>query len=147
LVDRPAPTSPADVTARRIRLPAFSSLRSIVAALREAFANDGIRRLGISWMLGVAADAALTVVLLVTAFNRGGVLAAGLMGAVRYIPAIIAGMLAGTMVKRFRGDRFLVALGLIRALAAAGTAFTIATAGTTMDEKQVTMVMLFVWAA
>jgi MFS family permease len=114
--------------------------------LREAFANDGIRRLGISWMLGIAADGALTVVTLVTVFNRGGVVAAGLLGAIRMIPAIVAGMSTGGMLERFRGDRFLVALGLVRALAAGGIAVTIATAGTRMDEKQVTMIMLFVWS-
>jgi MFS family permease len=97
-------------------------------------------------MLGIAADGALTVVTLVTVFNRGGVLAAGLLGAIRMIPAIIAGMSAGGLLERVRGDRFLVALGLIRALAAAGIAMTIATAGTRMDEKQITMILLFFWS-
>ena len=56
-------------------------------------------------------------------------------------------MLAGAMLERFRGDRILVALGLIRAVAAALTAATIATAGPTMDDHQVTLVLLFVLAA
>jgi MFS family permease len=150
MADRPASISPpaAAPPRPRLRLGAIgSALGSIVAALRQAFANDGIRRLGISWMLGIAADGALTVVLLVTVFNRGGVVAAGLLGAVRFIPAIIAGTLAGTMVERFRGDRLLVVLGLIRAAAAAGTAVTITTAGTTMADKEVTMFWLFACAA
>jgi MFS family permease len=124
-----------------------AALRSIWAALREAFANDGIRRLGISWMVGIAADGALVVVTLVTVFNLGGVLAAGLLGAVRMIPAIIAGMLAGSMVERFRGDRFLVGIGIVRAIAAAAIAVTLATAGRTMADHQITMVSLFVWSA
>ena len=33
-------------------------VRSLLAALREALANDGIRRLAISWALGIAADTA-----------------------------------------------------------------------------------------
>jgi hypothetical protein len=33
-------------------------LRSAFVSLRQAFANDGIRRLGITWMLGIAADSA-----------------------------------------------------------------------------------------
>jgi MFS family permease len=141
-----APTEPARLPPR-IRLPAVAvAIRSAVAALRQAFASDGIRRLGISWMLGIAADGALTVVTLVTVFNRGGIVAAGLLGAIRAVPAIVAGMSTGAMLERFRGDRFLVALGLVRALAAAGIAVTIATAGTRMDEKQVTMIMLFVWS-
>jgi MFS family permease len=147
--DGPAFIAPAEPArpSPRIRVPAVAiAIRSAVAALRKAFANDGIRRLGISWMLGIAADGALTVVTLVTVFNRGGPVAVGLLGAVRAVPAIIAGMSAGGMLERFRGDRFLVALGLVRALAAAGIAVTIATAGTRADEKQVTFILLFVWS-
>ncbi|HET9347357.1 MAG TPA: MFS transporter, partial [Candidatus Limnocylindrales bacterium] len=148
MADRPASISSAEAPPGRprLRLPATSPVRSAVAALRQAFANDGIRRLGISWMLGIAADGALTVVTLVTVFNRGGVLAAGMLGAIRMIPAIIAGMSTGGLLERFRGDRFLVVLGLVRALAAAGIAVTIATAGTRMDQKQVTMILLFFWS-
>jgi predicted MFS family arabinose efflux permease len=123
------------------------ALRSAATALRQAFANDGIRRLGLSWTLGVAADAALVVVTLVTVFNRGGAVAAGLFGAIRMIPAIGVGMLAGAMLERFRGDRILVALGLVRAISAGLTAVAIATAGPTMDDHQVTLVLLFALAA
>jgi MFS family permease len=147
--DGPASIAPAEParTPPRIPLPAITlAIRSALAALRQAFANDGIRRLGISWMLGIAADGALTVVTLVTVFNRGGPIAVGLLGAIRMTPAIIAGMSTGGMLERFRGHRFLVALGLVRALAAAGIAVTIATAGTSADQKQVTMIMLFVWS-
>lgn len=123
------------------------ALRSAVAALRQAFANDGIRRLGLSWTIGVAADAALVVVALVTVFNRGGAVAAGVFGAIRMLPAVGVGMLAGAMLERLRGDRILVALGLVRAISAALTALTIATAGPTMDDHQVTIVLLFALAA
>ena len=148
--DSPASISPAEAAPRpvRARIPdAGPALRSVLAALRQALANDGIRRLGISWTLGVAADAALVVVTLVTVFNRGGVIAAGLLGALRMVPAVASAMLSGTMLERFRGDRFLVALGLVRALAAGLTALTIFTAGRTMADHQVTMVWLFVLAA
>jgi predicted MFS family arabinose efflux permease len=129
-------------------MPGISqALRSSLAALRLAFVNDGIRRLGISWTLGVAADAALVVVTLVTVFNRGGAIAAAVFGAIRMIPAVGVGMLAGAMLERFRGDRILVALGLVRAISAALTAATIATAGPTMDDHQVTLILLFVLAA
>ena len=52
------------------------ALRSAIASSRQAFANDGVRRLGISFTLGVAADTALFVVSLVTVYDRGGALAA-----------------------------------------------------------------------
>jgi hypothetical protein len=150
MTERPAstalPEAPSSGTRSRLRaLPL--ALRAARANLRQALANDGIRRLGITWTLGVAADAALVVVTLVTVFNRGGVVAAALLGAVRMVPAVIAGMSAGTMLERFRGDRILVALGLIRAASAAGTALAIFTAGRSLDDKAVTMVELFVFAA
>ncbi len=98
-------------------------------------------------MLGIAADSALVVVTLVTVFNRGGVIAAGLLGAVRMGPAVIGGMLAGVLLERFRGDRILVAIGLIRAISAGLTAVVIATAGPTMVDHQLTLLLLFVLAA
>src|SRR4029079_2663933 len=85
-------------------------IRNAAASLAQALANDGIRRLGATWTLGIAADGALVVVTLVTVFNRGGVVAAALLGAVRMVPAVIAGTGAGTLLERFRGDRILVAL-------------------------------------
>ncbi|HEX2754482.1 MAG TPA: MFS transporter, partial [Candidatus Limnocylindrales bacterium] len=124
-----------------------AALRSAFSALRQALANDGIRRLGISWTLGVAADSALLVVTLVTVFNGGGFVAAAVLGAVRMIPAVVAGMLAGTMLERFRGDRILVVLGLVRAASAGLTVFAMVTAGPTLADHHVTVVLLFVAAA
>jgi MFS family permease len=97
-------------------------------------------------MLGIAADSALFVVTLVTVFNRSGAVAAALLGAVRMVPAVVAGMLTGAMLERFRGDRILVVIGLVRALSAALTAIVIVTAGPTMADHQVTMIQLFVLA-
>jgi len=94
-------------------------LRATLSALREALANDGIRRLELGWTIGVAADAGLTVVLLVVAYQRGGALATGILGAVRMVPAVLSGMLAGAVLQRIRGDRLLVAIGSIRTSAAA----------------------------
>jgi MFS family permease len=128
-------------------LKALRAPRLALDAMRQAIANDGIRRLAISWTLGIAADSALVVVMLVTVFNRGGVLAAGLLGATRMIPAIAVGMLSGALLERFRGARILVAMGLIRAACAAMTAVVIATAGPSMADHEVTMIQLFVLAA
>jgi hypothetical protein len=120
------------------------AFRSAIASSRKAFANDGIRRLGISFALGVAADTALFVVSLVTVYDRGGPLAAAILGAVRMVPAVIAGLWTGAMLQRFRGDRLLVALGLIRAVAAGLTGVVLATAGPTMADHQFTIVMMFI---
>jgi MFS family permease len=101
-------------------------VRATIAAVREALANDGIRRLELVWTIGIAADAALLVVLLVVVYAQDGALAAGVLGAVRMGPAVLTGMLAGTVVRRFGGRRVLLALGSVRALAAALCAIVIA---------------------
>ena len=101
-------------------------IRATVAAVRQALANDGIRRLESVWAIGTAADAALLVVLLVVVYAQDGVLAAGVLGAVRMGPAVVAGMLAGTVVRRFGGRRVLLALGIARTITAALCAVAIA---------------------
>jgi predicted MFS family arabinose efflux permease len=107
-------------------------IRAAVASLREALANEGIRRLELNWLLGIAADAALLVLLLVVVYERDGAVATGILGAVRMVPAVLAGMLAGSILERVRGDRLLVAIGAIRALSAVLAAFVIATNGPTI---------------
>src|SRR5882672_4084618 len=107
-------------------------IRALVGSLREAMSNEGIRRLEVSWAFGIAADTGLLVVLLVVIFARDGVVAAGLLGAIRMVPAVISGMLAGASIERFRGERVLLAVGLTRAGAAALCALVIATGGSTL---------------
>lgn len=87
------------------------------------------------------------MVTLVIVYNLGGVVAAGLLGAFRMVPAVVVGMLTGALLERVPGDRILVALGLIRAISAGLLAIVIFTAGPTLADHQVTMVMLFVLAA
>ena len=107
-------------------------IRSLIGSLREAMSNDGIRRLEASWALGIAADSGLLVVLIVVIFVRDGVVAAGVLGAARMVPAVVSGMLAGASVERFRGDRVLLVVGLVRAVAAALCAVVIAMGGSTL---------------
>lgn len=89
--------------------------------------NEGIRRLEASWALGIAADTGLLLVLLVVVYLRDGVVAAGVLGAARMVPAVVSGMLSGATLERFRGERVLLAMGLLRAAAAALCAVVIAT--------------------
>ena len=107
-------------------------IRSLLGSLREAMSNEGIRRLEASWALGIAGDTGLLVVLLVVVFARDGIVAAGALGAVRMVPAVLSGMLAGASIERFRGERVLLAVGLTRAVAAGLCALVIATGGSTL---------------
>ena len=96
------------------------------AAVREVLGNRSIPRVEIAWTAGTAADWALLVVLLIVAYEAGGALAAGILGAVRVVPAIIAAPFAATLVERYRGDRMLTAINLVRAAGAAATAIVVA---------------------
>ena len=102
-----------------------------ITAVREALANDGIRRLEIGWAVGIAADSALLVVLLVEVYARDGVVATALLGAIRMLPAVISGMLSGAILGRFRGDRVLLSIGLVRTASAVACAVVILMAGST----------------
>jgi MFS family permease len=94
-------------------------------AIREVAGNPGIRRIETAWSLGIAADWAYLVVLLITAYAAGGALGVGVLGVVRMIPPMLVGPFADVPVARLRGDRALVAVNLVRAGAAAITAIVL----------------------
>ena len=97
------------------------------AALREVLRNPSIRRIELSWTAGTAADWAFLVILLVFVYGAGGTLAVGLLGAVRIVPAILAAPFAPMLVERYRGDRVLTAINVVRCAAAVLTAAAIGT--------------------
>ena len=104
-------------------------IRAAAAALREALGNEGIRRLEIAWTLGIAADTALLVVLLVEVYARDGVVATALLGAIRMLPAVVSGMLSGAVLARFQGQRILLTIALLRTVSAVAAAIVIAGGG------------------
>ena len=99
---------------------------SATHAVREVLRNRSIRRIVIAWTTGTAADWALLVVLLIVAYDAGGALAAGILGAVRVIPAIVAAPFATSLVERYRGDRVLTTINLVRSAGALTTALVVA---------------------
>jgi MFS family permease len=103
----------------------FSS--SAIIAVREVLRNGAIRRIEIAWTAGTAADGAFLVVLLIVAYDAGGALAAGILGAVRVVPWIVSAPFAPRLVVRFRGDRVLAAINAVRSIGAIATAAVVAT--------------------
>ena len=95
-------------------------------ALRDVLRNRSIRRIELAWTTGTAADWALLVVLLVVAYDAGGAFAAGVLGAVRVLPGIVAAPFATTLVERYRGDRVLTVINLVRSAGALATALVVA---------------------
>jgi MFS family permease len=87
--------------------------------------NPSIRRIELSWTTGTAADWAFLVVLLVFVYDAGGTLAVGVLGAVRTVPAMVVAPFASTLVERYRGDRVLTAINVVRCAGAALTAIAI----------------------
>jgi MFS family permease len=101
-------------------------LSEAARTLRHVLGNPGIRRIELAWVAGIAADWAFLVILLVVAYDAGGTLAVGLLGAVRMIPATLAAPFAPTLVERFRGDRALEAINLARFVGTLATALVLA---------------------
>lgn len=101
------------------------ALKSALGALRDTLANSAIRRIEIAWAAGTAADWAFLVVLLVVAYDAGGALAVGVLGAIRVVPAIVTAPFSTTLVQRYRGDRVLTALNVARSVGALATAIVI----------------------
>jgi MFS family permease len=97
-----------------------------LGAVRDVLRNGAIRRIEIAWTAGTAADGAFLVVLLVVAYDAGGALAAGLLGAIRVVPWIVFAPLAPRLVVRFRGDRVLEAINAVRSVGAIATAVVVA---------------------
>lgn len=91
-----------------------SHISPAAAALRDVMRNPSIRRIELGWAIGTAADWAFLVILLVFAYDAGGTLAVGLLGAVRTVPGMIAAPFASTLVHRYRGDRVLTAINVVR---------------------------------
>ena len=87
--------------------------------------NPSIRRIELGWTIGTAADWAFLVILLVFAYDAGGALAVGVLGAVRTVPAMIAAPFASTLVQRYQGDRVLTAINVVRCTGALLTAIAI----------------------
>jgi MFS family permease len=91
-------------------------------AVRAVAGNPGIRRIEAAWTIGIAADWAFLVALLIVAYEAGGALGVGVLGVIRMIPPAVVGPFTDVVVSRLRGDRALVAVNLARAAAAIATA-------------------------
>ncbi len=85
-------------------------------AIRAVLRNGDIGRLEASWLTANAATYAFLVVTLVVAYDAGGPLSVGILGVVRYLPPTLIAALAGIPTARWRADRVLLAINLLRAV-------------------------------
>jgi MFS family permease len=97
--------------------------------VRQALANREIRLAEIGWMLGIAAEAAYLVALLVFAFQLGGIGWVGLAGLARTLPGALSAPFIGSLADRLPRHRLLLVVHLGRAAAVASLALLSATGG------------------
>lgn len=94
----------------------FNSLGAAADALRRVVANPDIRRAELAWMLGWAAEWAWLVALLVFTYNAGGVVAVGVLGLARTLPAAVLAPILSTICDRLQRHRVLLGVHAGRAV-------------------------------
>lgn len=103
-------------------------LTAETAAIRAVLANRDIARLQLGWLAANATTYAFLVVTLVVAYDAGGAFTAGLLGVVRFLPPTLVAPFAGLPAARWRADRVLLIVSVIR-MAAIGLTAVILLAG------------------
>jgi MFS family permease len=84
-------------------------------ALRRVLVNPDIRRAQLAWMLGYAAEWSWLVALWVYAYQTSGVVAVGILGLARTLPAAILSPALSTITDRLPRHRVLLGIHLGRA--------------------------------
>ena len=90
-------------------------LAAAVDALRRVLVNPDIRRALLAWMLGYAGEWSWLVALWVYAYQTSGVVAVGVLGLARTLPAAILSPALSTLTDRLPRHRVLLAIHLGRA--------------------------------
>lgn len=96
-------------------------------ALRRVLVNPDIRRALVAWMLGYAGEWSWLVALWVYAYQTSGVVAVGILGLARTLPAAILSPALSTITDRLPRHRVLLAIQLGRATLVGIAAFAIVT--------------------
>jgi len=96
------------------------------ATLAQVLANPALRRLQLAWLIGIAAEKAFLVALLVYAYDVGGVLAVGVFTMLASLPSGLFGPVLSSVFESFSPARVLLGLHLGRALAVGLAAAAIA---------------------
>ena len=83
--------------------------------LAQVLANPSLRRLQLAWLIGIAAEKAYLVALLVYAYGIGDVVAVGAFTLLASLPSGLFGPILASVFDSFRPARVLVGLHLGRA--------------------------------
>lgn len=116
----------ASVSASR---PPSSRVRAAGGAFADNWRNPQLRRAQSAFFGAWAAEWAVTVVLAVYAYQRGGATEVGLVALVRVLPAAVVAPVASQLADRWPRERVLVAVSLVRAVSIAAAAWAVAADG------------------
>jgi MFS family permease len=100
----------------------LSNLARAVRVFRAVFGNPDLRRVELAFVGFNAAELGTWIAILVFAYEAGGAAAAGAIGVVQLVPAMIFAPFASLLGDRYRRERVLLAGYLIQALAMGMTA-------------------------
>ena len=95
-------------------------LRESFRALREVYANRGLRRLQLAWAGSIIGTWAFSVALAVYAYRHGGASAVGLVVLIRWLPAAFSSPFMGILGDRYPRVLVMMASDLLRAAAFGG---------------------------
>lgn len=95
---------------------ARETLASSRRALRDVFANSGLRRVELAWAGSIAGEWSYVVALAVYAYDAGGPAAVGLVGVIRLLPSAFAAPFTALLADRYRRDAVMLVTALVRAL-------------------------------
>jgi MFS family permease len=91
-------------------------------AFKAVFTNPGLLRVELAWGIAITAYWAFIIALSVYAYDEGGAAAVGLVGLVRVLPAFVAAPFAGMLGDRYRRERVMFLISVVRAGFMAATA-------------------------
>jgi MFS family permease len=91
-------------------------------AFEQTLCVPNVRRAQLSFGAAWTAEWAVTVAVAILAFGHGGAAAVGIVGMTRMLPAALLAPLAAVVVDRYRRERVLVVVALVRTVALGGAA-------------------------
>src|SRR3954454_228303 len=112
------------MTGRDVRRPT-SRWRSAVGAFGTTWRNVELRRAQTAFFAAWSAEWAVTVVLTVYAYQRGGATEVGVVALVRVLPAAVVAPLATQYADRWPRERVLVAVSVVRVMSIAAAAWAV----------------------
>lgn len=102
-------------------------MRETTAAIAVNFSVANIRRAQLVYLAGWTAEFAITIAVLAVAAERGGVVTAGLLLVVRYVPAALLSFVVAGIIDRWPLERILAWSTLIRVAVVGATALLLIT--------------------